>query len=252
MLTAAALLAACGATRYTDYPPYEGVGFTDRATTEKEMLLARSDFSVELTRFADNRAPRMEADDPSDRLIYVYDPDELVSGVTYRLPVLFNKYLAYRPRMAKHYKAEIDLTALKTEIAAGRFLDGEYGRYVVRLEARVLVRRADSTAVINHPFSIFIEQRRRTYNGRSPSVEMDRSRMYDLTEDAVRQMSEEVGWEIRQMDARYLPAPRAALPVPALREIAPAPEAPRPMPLPHAVTPSAPLPLPVEASPTVG
>lgn len=200
-LAAALLLGGCGASRYDEYPPYEGAGFDERGTTEKERLIARSDFSVELVRLADNRNPRTEANDPGDNKIYQYDPEVLMQGLSSRLPVLFNKYLTYRPRMAKHYKAEIEITRFKTQILNGTLLSGEFGRYAVAFEARVVARRADSTVAINRPYSVVIEQRRRTYNGRSPSAEMDRTRMYDIAEDAVRQMSQEIGWDLRRTDA---------------------------------------------------
>jgi hypothetical protein len=209
----ACFLSSCAGNRQPDYPPLEGTGFTDREWTQKERLIARSDFSVEIVRFVDNRNPRVEATDPYDNTIYDYDPDNLMQGVTARAPVLFNKYLAYRPRMAKHYRVEIELTRLKTRIRPGSLWDGQFGRYTVELEARVIARRSDSSVAFNRPYSIELERRRTTFNGRSPSSAMDRNRMYDLTEDAIRQMSEAIGWQLRSTDSHIWGSPKTdALP----------------------------------------
>jgi hypothetical protein len=148
--------------------------------------------------------------------------------------VLFNKFMAYRPRMAKHYRVEIELTRLKTRIRPGSLWDGEYGRYEVNLEARVVARRADSTVVINRPYSITLERRRVTFNGRSPSADMDRNRIYDLTEDGIRQMSEAIGWNLRSTDAHMwgsltdgvLPKAQVTTPADAVTPSAPPPASP--------------------------
>lgn len=185
-----------------EYPPYEGVGYTDREPTQREMLLAKSDFSVELVRFEDTRRPRNTQPLPSDNVIYEYEPDELLQGVTYKIPVLMSKYLSFRPQAAKNYRAEVELEALRTRIVTGNLLSGNFGRYAVEMEARVLVRRPDSTVVIHRPYKLELEEKRQTFNGRNPTKEMDRARMYDLTEDAFRRLSEDIAWDLRQVDAR--------------------------------------------------
>lgn len=203
-----ATLSGCGeynpfAVRHTiDYPPYEGAGYTDREPTEREKLIARSDFSVELVHFVDDRLPRSTALSAKDAVIYDYDPDQLLQGVTAKGPILINKYLAWRPKVAKHYRVEVELHRLHTRILTGTIISGNFGRYSAELEAHVVARRPDSQVVINRTYSLEAEQKRQTFNGRSPSVEMDRAREYDIAEDLFRKLAENIAWDLRQNDAR--------------------------------------------------
>lgn len=185
-------------------PEYEGVGDTDRKWTQRERLLARSDFSVEIVKLTDDRRPRSQAKEPDDKLLYAYLPEQLLGGVTYRLPVLFSKYMAYRPQKAKHYLVEIEVLKLRTVIAAGTlFVGGSNGRYQMEMDVIATARRPDSTVAVKRLYRVALEQARVSYNGRSPSAELDRSRMYDLVDDGVRELSERIGWDIRQKDARH-------------------------------------------------
>ena len=183
-------------------PPYEGVGYTHTEPTVQEQILAASDFSVELVRFEDARYPRSTAFTAPDELLYEYEPDELMQGVSYRVPVLMNKYLAYRPKMPKHYKVEMELLTLQTRIIGGDWKSGRFGRYWTKMEAKMIVRRPDSKVILQRIYRLEDEQKRETFNGRSPTKEMDRGRMYDLTEAMIRRMSEETAWDIRRFDAR--------------------------------------------------
>lgn len=185
------------------YPPYEGVGYTNRQPTPREQLVAKSDFSVELVRFEDARRPRTTVPMPRDDVMYEYEPDELLQGVTYKVPVLVNKHLAYKAKMPKHYLVEIEMTGLRTRIVTGTLLSGNFGRYLVELEADVLARRPDSQVIIQRPYTLALEEKRQSFNGRHPTKEMDRARMYDLAEDAFRRLSEDVAWDLRQADARH-------------------------------------------------
>lgn len=250
VMVAGALLGGCSTvsmipTPWVDnaplYPPYEGVGFTAKDPTERERLIARGGFSVEVVRFSDERLPRLTAERPADNLIYQYEPGQLMGGLTYRMPVLFNKYLAYRPKAPKHYRAELELVRMFTEIRPGSFFyGGSMGKYVVTMEVRALVRRNDSRVALDKTYTIDIEQRRETFNGRSPSAEMDRSRMYDMAEMAVRQASEQIGWDIRMKDARYWNPARDVPPAPArLERVTPAPAI---MPAPEVKEPTVPVP----------
>jgi hypothetical protein len=188
--------------RVVEYPPYEGEGYTEREPTEREKLLARADFSVEMVRFADARRPRSTALATPEGNIYDYEPDELLQGVTYKVPVLVNKYLAWRPKTEKHYRVEMELEQLHARIISGNLWSGNMGRYATDVEARVMVRRPDSQVVLNKVYTAVLEQKRPTFNGRNPSKEMDRARVYDLVEDAFRAIAEDIAWDIRQQDAR--------------------------------------------------
>ena len=140
-------------------------------------------------------------------MIYQYDPDTLLGGVSTQVPAILSKYLSYRPKMAKHYKVEVDIKNLRTTIRKGTFWSGSWGRYHSTLELRVIARRPDSTVVMQRVFTYEEEQRRNDYDGRGPSKERDRARMYDLVETMLRKSAEDIGWSIRQMDARRWQAP---------------------------------------------
>lgn len=181
--------------------------WTYRDPTEKELLLARSDFSVELVRFTDARRPRSMELESTDERIYQYDPDTLLGGVTTNVPAMLGKYLTYRPRTPKHYKAEVELKKLTTKIKAGTFWSGKWGRYYADVEMKVIVRRPDSTVAMMKTFRYDEEQRREDYNGRGPTRERDRARMVDLTASLMRKAAEDIGWNLRQRDARLWDAP---------------------------------------------
>ncbi|MCP5405443.1 MAG: hypothetical protein H6922_04385 [Pseudomonadaceae bacterium] len=202
------LLAATGCTEgwkvrnVLDYPAYEGVGYTNREPTEREKLIAKSDFSVELVRFEDVRRPRSTVPHPRDTVIYEYQPDELLQGIAYKAPVLLSKHMEYKTPAEKNYKVEVELEKLRTYIATGTILTGHFGQYTVELEARVLARRPDSQVVVYRPYTLTLTEKRNSFNARNPTKEMDRARMYDLSEDAFRRLSEDVMWDLRQFDAR--------------------------------------------------
>ncbi len=186
-----------------DKMPVDETGeWTFRDPTEKELLLARSDFSVEMVRFTDSRRPRSMELQSDDQMIYQYDPDTLMGGVSYNVPAILGKYLSYRPKMPKHYKVEIDIKRLTTVIKTGTLLTGSWGRYSVDMEIAVIARRPDSTVAMSKSFTYSQQQKREDYNGRGPTKERDRARMYDLTETMLRKAAEDIGWNLRQRDAR--------------------------------------------------
>lgn len=200
---AVGLLAGCGY-RAAEYTPVAEIGpWSEIDPTGMERKLALSDFSVELVRFVDSRRPQSREARIPDRIIYEYEPDELMQGVSYRFPVLVEKYACYRPKMAKEYKLEVELKRLQTVIKTGTLLTGSYGRYNVNMEIAVLVRRADSTPVLQKHYRYEIETRRKAYDERSPSKELDRAKMYELVEQGIRQMSANMSWDLYTEDAPH-------------------------------------------------
>jgi hypothetical protein len=187
----------------TERLPVDETGvWTFKDPTERELLLARSDFSVEMVRFTDARRPRSMELASNDQMIYQYDPDTLLGGVSYNVPAILSKYLTYRAKMPKHYKVEVDVKKLTTVIKTGTLLSGSWGRYSVEIELDVIARRPDSTVAFSRNLKFSREQRREDYNGRGPTRERDRARMHDLAESLLRKAAEEIGWNIRQRDAR--------------------------------------------------
>jgi hypothetical protein len=183
-------------------PVFEGGPWVNTRATEKEILLGRSDFSVELVRFTDNRRPRSSEFGPGETRFYIYEPDKILGGVDVRIPALIEKYLTYRPRRDKNYLVEIDLTELRMEVLRGNFISGSNGRYSIEMRMIATARRPDSTVILRRGYKVIDTNPRKTYNGRSPSVEMDRAQLDTLAEAAVRKMAEHIGWDIRQNDAR--------------------------------------------------
>jgi hypothetical protein len=186
-----------------DKMPIDETGvWTNRPPTEKELVLTRSDFSVEIVRFTDSRRPRSMELQSDDQLIYQYDPDTLMGSVSHQVPAILSKYLSYRMKQPKHYKVEIDLKRLETVIKTGTFMSGSWGRYSVNAEVVATVRRPDSSVVFIRTYRYDPMQPRENYDGRGPSKERDRARMYDLTESVMREAAQDIGWDIRQRDAR--------------------------------------------------
>jgi hypothetical protein len=200
-------------------PAHEAGPWVQEAPREKEMLLAKSDFSVGVVRFTDLRRPRSMEDGPDDRRLYLFEPDTLLSGVSTRLPALFEKYLAYRPQVAKHYKVELELRQLRTEVLAGTFFSGRsMGRYEVSMEILATARRPDSSVVLQKVYRYQETQPRGGSDGRGPSKEMDRARLTDLVDAGVRLTAQNIGWALRQGDARrWKPDARPAGPHGSIR-----------------------------------
>lgn len=182
-----------------------------QAPSSNELRLARSHFSVELVRFTDARRPRSMELQPSDRMIYQYDPDTLLQGTAYKSAALLSKYLCYRPTYPRDYKVEVDLEQLNTVIKTGTWWSGSWGRYSVKMELHVLARRPDSSVVLDKLYTFTQERARKDFNGRGPSKERDRSMMYDMVESGLRQVAEEIGMDLRR-DASHWKLPGEAAP----------------------------------------
>ena len=206
-LTACAPITRSFSTGRETMPLDETGPWTNRAPTEKELLLSRSDFSVELVRVTDARYPRSMEALSRDQSIYQYDPDTLLGGVSTQVPAILSKYLSYRPKQPKHYKVEIEIKKLRADILTGTFWSGFWGRYRAELELKVIARRPDSTVAVQRVYTFKQEQQREDYDGRGPSKERDRARMYDLVESLIRKSAEDIGYDIRQRDARKWKAP---------------------------------------------
>jgi hypothetical protein len=180
-------------------PQSNGI-FNGTRLTDREKVVFRSDFSVELNQFADQRTSRSLLAQQPKGIIYQYDPDDLLQGVTYRLPVLLETYLTYRPRKMRHYHVDVAVTELQTYIKTGNIFDGRFGRYAVRLELAVVVRRPDSRVVLARSYRQRLEATRSSYDGRNPTLETDRAAMFDLVDTAMRKTAENIGWDIRRND----------------------------------------------------
>lgn len=214
-LAAGLLLAGCvlevptpdfgnGISHRTEYgfPVDETGAWTQHGATAREKAIAASNFSMELVKFTDARRPRsLEAETP-DQIIHQYDPDQLLQGLKFRIPNIMERYLAYKPHQPKNYKLEVELVRLRTLVKTGTLWSGSWGRYSVDMELRVIARRDDSTVVMQRTYHLAEEQPRQSHLGRGPSKERDRARMYDLTESMLRKICEQIGWDLRQRDAR--------------------------------------------------
>jgi hypothetical protein len=161
--------------------------------------IAESDFMLEVIRFTDNRRPRQWAPDVGQDVIYEYNPDDLLSGVNYRFPVLLEKHFGITEAQRLVYLVEIELKALRTVIRTGGLRSGRWGEYDVDLEADVLVRRPDSSILMQETYDVRLDRTRRSTTGRSPSSELDKQRMFDLTEAAIRKVAQQTAWKVRNL-----------------------------------------------------
>lgn len=211
-------LGACSSVHQGTFTPHDETGpWADKGTSRKETLVARDDFSIELVRFTDARRPRSLERGPDEQAMDTYDPDDLLAGVSTRLPALYEKYLTYKPRNPKNYKVELELRELRTEVLNGNFWSGPFGRYTVRLEIEATARRPDSTVVLRRGYRFEDTHKRKTYNGRSPTLAMDEARLIDLVDVAVRTTARNFAYDIRQTDSRRWNPANEAAPIPTTR-----------------------------------
>jgi hypothetical protein len=175
-----------------------------RSPTPNEQAFSRSDFSLEVVRFSDARAPEsLDAADAPDTYIYRYDPDRLMRGVSVQVPMLMEKYMGFKARLPKHYMVELELRRLHTDILTGTFLSGSGGRYHVDVEVVATARRAtDSRVGLRRFYRLELEEKRGLGQGRGPTMEQDRNAVYDLAEEALRRISSRISRELLGADAR--------------------------------------------------
>lgn len=189
--------------RGVGYKPIQGDSqWMDQEPTGREKALAAGDFSVQLITFADMRqTPNADGLARGD-VAYMYDPDDILQGVKGQVPGILQSYLPMPPRAPKAYKMEVELLRLKTFVKTGTLLNGEWGSYVTNVEIAVRVRRDDSTVALERHYRMNLEKRRTSADGRGPSGERDRSEIFYLTDQALRRIAENIGWDIRTGDAR--------------------------------------------------
>jgi len=196
------LLAGCAPQFNTVPQPETGdLGWVHSFTAR----FARSDASIQVVQVRDERRPRSLEQAPAEQAMDVYDPDTLLAGVEPRLHALYEKYLGFKPRLPKHYLVEIKLIELHTDVLNGDFWSGPFGRYNVKLEIEATARRPDSTVVLVRRYPFSKTERRRTYNGRSPSVGMDETRLTALVEEGVRITAMDFAGQLQRTDWRWRP-----------------------------------------------
>ena len=169
-----------------------------------------TDYTVKTILLEDERYPQSFTPEQADDVIYEYNPDELLDGVQYRLPVLFDKHFPGNRNLrdadsVRLYYAEIEVNHLRTMIRTATFdTPSHFGRYVAELEVTVTIRLPDSTTLVRKSYSDREEIRRLSYSGRSPSAEMDRRRLYTMVEELVAKMAEDAARAARSKDNRRL------------------------------------------------
>lgn len=179
-LTLVAFVSACTVEEPTSLPEVD----VTQEPTEK--------FSLHLREFKDARTPRAQASDVSQDIMYEYNPEKLMSGVSYRMPLLLKKHFNTNPDVQPAYKTEIHLKKLRQYIETGNLFTGGFGEYVTRLEIYSIARRGDGSVLWEGPVDVEISTGRNSYQGRAPSAELDRQKMFDLTERAIRTASQRV------------------------------------------------------------
>jgi|GEM_PF-2459831 len=192
-LVASLGLSACGST----YLSPDENPFTNGSAKSKANVLAKENYTLDIIRFDDRRTARAAARDVTDDVIYEYEPDTLLGGVAHRLPVLFSQHFGYGLNKPNTLLVEMDVQKLKTLIKTGTFTSGNFGRYIVDLEIDITVRDTNSAILLVDTYRENFELRRKSFNGRPPSAEMDRSRTYQMVDEAVRRMAERVALDVK-------------------------------------------------------
>ena len=169
-----------------------------------------------MVRFTDNRLPRTLERKPTEQVLDSHDPESLLYGLTTRLPAMYESRLAGRAKLPRHYKLEFDLRRLETEILRGTFLTGPFGRYSVSYDVDVTARRPDSTVILRQGYRFADTMPRKTYNGRSPSLEQDQAMLVNLIEQGVQITAQRLARDIARADKDWRPELEAA-PVPTQR-----------------------------------
>lgn len=167
-----------------------GNGSTQKA------ILSKANFNLDILRFEDQRSNQRNAFDTTDDVLYAYNPDTLMSGVSMRLPVLFSKHLGTSKKTNAVVLTELTLRHLSAKIKTGTLSTGAMGRYLAEIEIDVTARDVDSSALLTETYVEQVELRRRSYDGRPPSTEMDRSRMYQTVEEAVRRIATRIAKDV--------------------------------------------------------
>ena len=159
--------------------------------------IAQNNFDLEIIRFTDARLPAGRVPLENPRVIYEYDPEDLLNGVNYRIPVLLDKNFDLTNVPEPIYKVEVDLLKLRTYISTGGLWEGKHGKYNIELETLITVREPNSAIIFQENYDIDLTDKRYAGNARSPSAKYDQQSMFNLTEAAIRQIAQKVAWRMR-------------------------------------------------------
>ena len=160
--------------------------------------LRENEFRMEVIRITDMRRVRDRLPDNSENVIYEYDMDELLSGVRYRLPVLFEKHFNFNNNAPEPvYRVELELKKLRADIKTGTLKHGPFGYYENDFEAFYIVRRPDSSVLVQGVVDFRNDRTRKSKTGRDPSIELDKQRMFDLVEAGIRKAAQRITWKVR-------------------------------------------------------
>lgn len=161
--------------------------------------LLESPFRLQVVNFVDGRRPSNMAPMTDSDILYEYDPNDLMNGVQYRLPVMFERQFARSSgNVEPTYMVELELRELRTSINTGGLKSGRFGRYDVALEVAITVRRQDSYVLLEKTYPVELDKVRRSQDGRGPSAEADRQRLIKLVDDATGRIAQQVGWHMRE------------------------------------------------------
>ncbi|MFZ2620215.1 MAG: hypothetical protein WAX89_05015 [Alphaproteobacteria bacterium] len=145
-------------------------------------------YVLEVVTMNDSRTARNMAPDEKQNVQYEYDPERLLSGVKYRLPVLFEKHFDLKPAPHKYY-VEMELKELRTLVRTGDLMSGHFGRYHVRMALDYTIRAKDSRVLLKDSVDVTASRIRTSSIGRDPSAELDQQKLYDLVDACVRNLS---------------------------------------------------------------
>jgi hypothetical protein len=179
---------------------YPSLDWLTNGSREKKMrALARDDFGVVVARVIDRRraAASAKAVD-SSKIMHEYNPDHLLQSLPYYVQNQLQKNMDFGRGKKVVYVAEVELTDARMRIEKGDMLNGKWGRYVIDLEATMLVRDENSLIMRETPLRIRHERQRKGDGGRQPSTAHDRARIVQALNEAFEPLALELAWEIRR------------------------------------------------------
>ncbi len=149
-------------------------------------------FALQMGSFTDARTPRARETSVSQDVLYEYDADQLLSSVKYRMPKLLEKHFNAESDVTPFYTTEIHLKDLRQFIKAGGVFTGGFGEYVAKMKLYTIVRNTDESVLWEGETDVEVSANRTSYKGRAPGSQLDRQKMFDVTERAIRLASQRI------------------------------------------------------------
>lgn len=168
----------------------------ERTDLSKVKTLSKRPYSFELVRVHDRRVPEAKSLHLEDKVIYEYVPDKLLRGVEGYVGSALKRYLTFGPQQDVVFKVEYELRDLRTYIGTGDVSVGSFGRYIVELEADVIVRDEDTNVIFADTLNVEADSKREPIKGQHPAAVIDEKAMDALMRKVTRKVAIHTGWKV--------------------------------------------------------